>query len=219
MRKFLFMIYIALLLLFNCGSGDVAGGSTDTELGNAALSGHLYSRSEEPVSMATVTLFAPDFNPIQNSPVPRRYQTTTDGEGYYQFDTLESGELNMIMRSADSSEVRFREGLFITGDSLYVGMDTLNTPGAAKLFLPDSFGEDTLDLLNGYLFVYGSDFYQRLSEEQIFSEEGAAYIIFDDLPPQIIPAFYYAEEYNATSPLLLVDSVLILSGDTIETTN
>lgn len=219
MRSFLYSLYITLLLLLSCGGSGIAGGSTDTELGSAALSGHIFSRSDKPSPKATVILFEQDFNPIQNSPVPQEYVTSSDDEGYYKYDSLEAAEMNMVIRSSDRTELLFKESLTITGDSLYLGMDTLITFGAAKIALPESFDDDTLDLLNGYIFVFGSDLFVRLSEERIISDKGKQYVIFDTLPAQKIPAFHYAEEYNPSPPLLLHESITIISGDTVQIDN
>lgn len=215
MRSIVLLFSIIFLLLFSCSDSTVAGGSTDTELGGGALSGHVVSRNNTPLEKATVTLFEKDFNPIQNSPVPTEYQRVTNGDGFYRFDSLEQGDMRLVIQSADGTEILFKESLNITGDSLYIGLDTLQIPGAAKMYLPHSFNGDTLNLLTGYLFVYGTNFYQRLSEESIYSDGDGDYIIFDDLPPQKIPSFYYAEEYNAKPPQLLVEELNIVSGDTV----
>lgn len=219
MRSLLFLIIVIFLLTVSCSDSTTAGGSTDTELGSGALSGYVLSRNNAPLEEAVVTLFEKDFNPIQNSPVPSEYQRVTNGEGFYRFDSLEQGEMRLIIRSSDGKEILFKETLDITGDSLYLGFDTLQTPGAAKMYLPNTFDGDTLNLLTGYLFVYGTDFFERLSEESIYNDSGGDYIIFDNLPPQKIPSFYYAEEYSAKPPQLLVEEITIVSGDTVDTDN
>lgn len=103
----MFLAATAGVLVFNCmRESPVAGGASDTEV-SAQVSGTVTDVYGTPVSGARVTLrlenYVPDEDTIE--PQPGRYtraEGVTDSEGFYQFDSIDTGTYRVSILQGDS---------------------------------------------------------------------------------------------------------------------
>lgn len=96
-----------LLLLWACSaSTDVAG--TATQAGNGYISGVVISTAGTPVEGASVWVRSSDFLADSSGDSTELYETTSNADGRFHFDSLPNGEYAVEIRENDSSMAMHR---------------------------------------------------------------------------------------------------------------
>ncbi len=209
MRKLLCIVTGLLLFLMSCSLGPVAGGSTDTELGGPVVSGILYDTNGAPATNTLVKLIPVTHNPIQDDPIPDFLTDTTGADGRYSIQIADSGLYNIEAVQLVNRFRALKTNVAVSGDTVYIDDVSLTVPGAVRITLPDIADTDY-----GYIFIPGSEFSERLSENAIVSIGSKRFMVFDSLPADTLPGIYYGKEFSVDPIQPLLGTVIITSCDT-----
>ncbi len=207
-----FLLAFVCLGMFSCSMGPVADGGDDFP--NSKIAGVIVNEDGTVASNTQVTLVPEDHNPVGDGVVPDSLMVMTDDNGNYIIELADSGanyNIEATNTVLNTRALYYRVQITGSGSTVPVPPITLKEPGAAFFVLPDD--ADTAD---GYVFIPGTGLFERLSEENLISDIGALYIVFDDLPAGTLPGFYYAVESSSDAPVSISDSAVIASGDTTD---
>lgn len=93
------ILVVVAFICFNC-STDLSGGTTSTE--NGKVMGVVKNELDSVVSNCEVTLLPSNYNPLLDS-INNFYKDTTDLTGVYEFNSVESGDYNLICKDSNMS--------------------------------------------------------------------------------------------------------------------
>lgn len=203
--------YITLILLtvafFKC-SVQVTG----VETTNGIVTATIVNEDGTPASHVPVFLMPLSYDPVKGSPLPDYLSDTTDENGTGTIVIEKEGSYNLLAIHSITLTRSFRPAIEVANDTVAV-YDTLREPGAAKIELPD-----TVDTVTSYLYIPGTNRYQKLSEEVLFHVDNKIHVIFDYIPAGITPGIYFGKEDSLFNAIPLTAAFLVTSGDTVNIT-
>jgi streptogramin lyase len=150
-----------------------------------------------------------NYNPVVDGPFPDSLSDTTDASGTYSLAIADTS----ITYNIQAVHLYKRTMLLITAvsagaDTTYIPPGTLKDPGHIKLFL-----SDTVDTINGYVYIEGTTLYAYLTET--VSDSNGLSVIIDSVPAADVPNLFYDRQNNPPQPTLLSQSLEVISNDTM----
>lgn len=205
-----FPISVILLLIavgFNCSINVADGGS---EAGNANVIGAIINEDGKPADNTLVQFIREDYNPVFDGPLPDSLTTITDSTGIFSFYVTDTGTFNIQAHDLTLGTRLFIADIEHYNDTTILPLAILRKPGAVKMFLPD-----TVNTVNGYVYMAGTTVMKRLAETATLSEESVLFI--DSLPTAIFPGMFYDVVNDPHEPILCSDTFIVASNDTVIT--
>jgi len=183
---------------------SIAGGSSSTD--NGKITGSILDKNGQPAPGTQVTLLPADYNPRTDT--ARLCRDTTDSQGVYGFDHISTGLYTVHALHLSQRTSALITGVFIDKDTTLVHPETLNQPGAVKVFLPD-----TVDTAAKYVYIKGTTISKSLYGGTLYT--GGLYAIdIDSAPAALLPPLVLASKTTGFTPVILSSTALVTPGDT-----
>jgi Domain of unknown function (DUF2341). len=196
-------ILIGALLALSSSCSHLTGGAGG-ETTNGCVQGFLFNDDGSPALHARVTLTLASHNPVIDPPVPDSLTDTTGPSGSYTFATSLEGVYTIEAVDAASNKSTLITNITIAKkDTVFAPPDTLRKPGTITAMLPDS-----VDALNGYVYVPGTGIFTFLSGN-------TSVVVFNSVPAEKILTFSYAINGSAVQPKLFAENIRVMPGDTL----
>ncbi|WP_407456891.1 LamG-like jellyroll fold domain-containing protein [Fibrobacter sp.] len=175
----------ALSILAACSSDShVAGNSAET--GSPELAGILVLDGGKPAVHARVQCVPGDYNIIAASEaervLPSAFETETDENGNYEFDSIPSGSFTLEAFHQESGQMLLVQNLSAEQDEPLTVNDTLQGPGTVKLLVSGEFRENQ----SGEAIVIGTTIRRRVSVQN-------GKIVVDSLPADTLELMVYMD--------------------------
>ncbi len=130
--------------------------------------------------------------------------------GKHVFTVPEPGIFNLL--AAYNNTRLYQADITVEKDNITL-IDTLQETGAAKIELADS-----VDTLTSYLFIPGTDLYQKFVDDNNNSGNYTIQVVFSSIPSATIPGIYFGKADTLFNPVPLTDVLTITPNDTIDLT-
>lgn len=200
---FLLLFCLVVANLLRC-SQNVAGGGSES--GNPVVIGEIVDENGKPAANTRVLLISHDFNPVTDT-LYRSHVDTTNSLGVYRFHNIDTGACNIEAVHMNNGKKVLQTGIQVIEDTVIVPQATLKDPGVIKMFLPD-----TIDTVNGYVYIEGTTVYEYLTEA--VSDSNGLSIIIDSVPAADVPHIYYDRLNNPPEAILLSEPSTVIPNDT-----
>ena len=188
--KYLVAGAFALLAAFGAGcssDSQVAGNSAET--GSPELAGILVLDNGKPAARTKVQCVPGDYNIVAASEaeqvLPSAFETETDENGNYEFDSIPSGNFNLEAFHQESGQMLLVQNLSAEEDEPLAVNDTLRNSGTVKLLVPGAFRENQ----GGEAIVIGTTIRRRVSVQN-------GKIVVDSLPADTFEIVVYMVRLN-----------------------
>lgn len=185
--KYLVAGAFALLAAFGAGcssDSQVAGNSAET--GSPELAGILVLDNGKPAARTKVQCVPGDYNIVAASEaeqvLPSAFETETDENGNYEFDSIPSGNFNLEAFHQESGQMLLVQNLSAEEDEPLAVNDTLRNSGTVKLLVPGTFRENQ----GGEAIVIGTTIRRKVSVQ-------SGKIVVDSLPADTFELIVYMD--------------------------
>lgn len=176
------------------------GGGTETVIGKIVFADGTNAAG------ARVIIIPHDYNPLKDTD---SLVTNTDNQGSFVFSSVKPGTYNIISQYPQSQLQMFHPQVEVTKNPLILSPDTLKEPGTINIIMAD-----TVDTINGYVFIRGTTFFRSLSKGNMIP--GGLYsLILDSVPAAVLGQLNYMVKNNPDEPSPLLDSIIVPSLDTV----
>lgn len=212
MNRIIFTIISTLLLVTGftglyC-SVQVADVGNSSETTNGYISGVILDTLGNPSSNVEVMLIPVCYNPVIDSKLPDSLSDTTDSSGFYSFVISDTSGIYNLQAVHSTQRTRLLIiNILLGDDTITIPQDTLKKSGVIKIFLPD-----TVDTINGYVYIEGTTVYKYLTET--ISDSNGLSIIIDSVPAADVPNLYYDRQNKPPEPTLLSEPLEVIPNDT-----
>lgn len=181
--KYFLAGFVALFV--GCSSNSqVAGNSAET--GSPELAGILMLDGGKPAVHARVQCVPGDYNILAASNaeqiLPSAFETETDENGNYEFDTIPSGSFSLEAFHQESGQMLLLQNLNAEEDEPLAVNDTLQGPGTVKLLVSGAFRENQ----SGEAIVIGTTIRRSVSVQN-------GKIVVDSLPADTFELIVYMD--------------------------
>ncbi len=191
--------------------GITSSDTSDLILGDYGLvKGTVLDFTTLPAPDVPVYLVPSGHNPCVD-PIAAVRTGTTDNSGEYLFSLVKKAAYNVQAHQPDDGTRLLIADVVVDADTVQNPFGTLHQPGALQFTLPD-----TVDTVNGYVYIPGTILYERLSEETLIYDNGLLHMVFDSLPEGNHTGVYYGILNSPDDPVELIGSFLITQGDTTD---
>ena len=211
-RCLVYLVLIAIVSMLSTCSINVADGGATSETTNGMVSVTIVHGDGTPASQTPVFLIPLSHDPAKGNSLPGILSDTTDENGNCDIIVDKKGLYNLLAMHPVTMTRSFCPAVGVNDDTIAV-TDTLKVPGAAKIELPDS-----VDTVTSYLYIPGTDLYERLAEETLFHVGDKIHIIFDSIPAATIPGLFFGKEDSLFYTIPLTNLFTVTSGDTVNLT-
>ena len=162
----------------------MAGNSAET--GSPELAGILVLDNGKPAARTKVQCVPGDYNIIAASEaeqvLPSAFETETDENGNYEFDSIPSGSFTLEAFHQESGQMLLVQNLSAEQDEPLTVNDTLQGPGTVKLLVSGEFRENQ----SGEAIVIGTTIRRRVSVQN-------GKIVVDSLPADTFEIVVYMD--------------------------
>ncbi len=176
---------ISAFCLTACSSHDTTAGNS-AETGSPELAGILVLDGGKPAVHARVQCVPGDYNIIAASEaeqvLPSAFETETDENGNYEFDSIPSGNFTLEAFHQESGQMLLVQNLSAEQDEPLTVNDTLQGPGTVKLLVSGKFRENQ----SGEAIVIGTTIRRRVSVQ-------SGKIVVDSLPADTFELVVYMD--------------------------
>ncbi len=181
--KYFLAGFVALFV--GCSSNSqVAGNSAET--GSPELAGVLMLNDGKPAAYAKVQCVPGNYNIIAASEaeqvLPSAFETETDENGNYEFDSIPSGNFSLEAFHQESGQMLLLQNLNAEEDEPLAVNDTLQGPGTVKLLVSGAFRENQ----SGEAIVIGTTIRRSVSVQN-------GKIVVDSLPADTFELVVYMD--------------------------
>lgn len=181
--KYFLAGFVALFV--GCSSNSqVAGNSAET--GSPELAGILMLDGGKPAAHARVQCVPGDYNILAASnaeqALPSAFETETDENGNYEFDTIPSGSFSLEAFHQESGQMLLLQNLNAEEDEPLAVNDTLRNSGTVKLLVSGAFRENQ----SGEAIVIGTTIRRSVSVQN-------GKIVVDSLPADTFELIVYMD--------------------------
>lgn len=181
--KYFLAGFVALFV--GCSSDSrVAGNSAET--GSPELAGVLVLDNGKPAARTKVQCVPGNYNIIAASEadqvLPSAFETETDENGNYEFDTIPSGSFSLEAFHQESGQMLLLQNLNAEEDEPLAVNDTLRNSGTVKLLVSGAFRENQ----SGEAIVIGTTIRRRVSVQN-------GKIVVDSLPADTFELIVYMD--------------------------
>ncbi|WP_294112172.1 LamG-like jellyroll fold domain-containing protein [uncultured Fibrobacter sp.] len=168
-----------------CSSHDTTAGNS-AETGSPELAGILVLDGGKPAVHARVQCVPGDYNIIAASEaeqvLPSAFETETDENGNYEFDSIPSGSFTLEAFHQESGQMLLVQNLSAEQDEPLTVNDTLQGPGTVKLLVSGEFRENQ----SGEAIVIGTTIRRKVSVQ-------SGKIVVDSLPADTFEIVVYMD--------------------------
>lgn len=208
MRGILPTLACILFLLIQCSTDNTIAGSSVS--GNGFVVGTIENNTGDVMSNVQVFLIPHDYNPVLDQPLPDSLKDTTDNKG--QYTLLVSN--TTLLYNIEAVHCFHRTRLLLTGiiiqtDTTYAPTGILNDAGVAEVIL-----SDTVDTINGYLYLAGTTVYKSLKHTVTLPDDKIA-VYLDSIPQASFSTINYIKVNDPESQVSLVKPFVVESNDTV----
>jgi hypothetical protein len=203
------LLFIALSCLCFFGikcSTNLAGGTIETT--NGYVVGIVVDENNTPAPDAKVLLVPSTYNPVIDPALSESFFDTTDSDGAFNF-YVAKGIYNIQAKHNSETKQLITININHNTDTTAVSPGTLRDIGVMRIIMPD-----TMDTVNGYVYVKGTDIYRELTNAVNVSDSTIS-ITFNAMPPGFLPEIVYGEKDAGNISMLISDTIIIPSNDTI----
>lgn len=176
---------ISAFCLTACSSHDATAGNS-AETGSPELAGILVLDGGKPAVHARVQCVPGDYNIIAASEaeqiLPSAFETETDENGNYEFDSIPSGSFTLEAFHQESGQMLLVQNLSAEQDEPLTVNDTLQDPGTVKLLVSGEFRENQ----SGEAIVIGTTIRRKVSVQ-------SGKIVVDSLPADTFEIVVYMD--------------------------
>ena len=176
---------ISAFCLTACSSHDTTAGNS-AETGSPELAGILVLDGGKPAVHARVQCVPGDYNIIAASEaeqvLPSAFETETDENGNYEFDSIPSGSFTLEAFHQESGQMLLVQNLSAEQDEPLTVNDTLQGPGTVKLLVSGEFRENQ----SGEAIVIGTTIRRKVSVQ-------SGKIVVDSLPADTFELIVYMD--------------------------
>ena len=176
---------ISAFCLTACSSHDTTAGNS-AETGSPELAGILVLDGGKPAVHARVQCVPGDYNIIAASEaeqvLPSAFETETDENGNYEFDSIPSGSFTLEAFHQESGQMLLVQNLSAEQDEPLTVNDTLQDPGTVKLLVSGEFRENQ----SGEAIVIGTTIRRKVSVQ-------SGKIVVDSLPADTFEIVVYMD--------------------------
>ena len=176
---------ISAFCLTACSSHDTTAGNS-AETGSPELAGILVLDGGKPAVHARVQCVPGDYNIIAASEaeqvLPSAFETETDENGNYEFDSIPSGSFTLEAFHQESGQMLLVQILSAEQDEPLTVNDTLQGPGTVKLLVSGEFRENQ----SGEAIVIGTTIRRKVSVQ-------SGKIVVDSLPADTFEIVVYMD--------------------------
>lgn len=176
---------ISAFCLTACSSHDTTAGNS-AETGSPELAGILVLDGGKPAVRARVQCVPGDYNIIAASEaeqvLPSAFETETDENGNYEFDSIPSGSFTLEAFHQESGQMLLVQNLSAEQDEPLTVNDTLQGPGTVKLLVSGEFRENQ----SGEAIVIGTTIRRKVSVQ-------SGKIVVDSLPADTFEIVVYMD--------------------------
>ena len=176
---------ISAFCLTACSSHDTTAGNS-AETGSPELAGILVLDGGKPAVHARVQCVPGDYNIIAASEaeqvLPSAFETETDENGNYEFDSIPSGSFTLEAFHQESGQMLLVQNLSAEQDEPLIVNDTLQGPGTVKLLVSGEFRENQ----SGEAIVIGTTIRRKVSVQ-------SGKIVVDSLPADTFELIVYMD--------------------------
>ena len=176
---------ISAFCLTACSSHDTTAGNS-AETGSPELAGILVLDGGKPAVHARVQCVPGDYNIIAASEaeqvLPSAFETETDENGNYEFDSIPSGSFTLEAFHQESGQMLLVQNLSAEQDEPLTVNDTLQGPGTVKLLVSSEFRENQ----SGEAIVIGTTIRRKVSVQ-------SGKIVVDSLPADTFEIVVYMD--------------------------
>lgn len=176
---------ISAFCLTACSSHDTTAGNS-AETGSPELAGILVLDGGKPAVHARVQCVPGDYNIIAASEaeqvLPSAFETETDENGNYEFDSIPSGNFTLEAFHQESGQMLLVQNLSAEQDEPLTVNDTLQGPGTVKLLVSGEFRENQ----SGEAIVIGTTIRRKVSVQN-------GKIVVDSLPADTFEIVVYMD--------------------------
>ncbi len=176
---------ISAFCLTACSSHDTTAGNS-AETGSPELAGILVLDGGKPAVHARVQCVPGDYNIIAASEaelvLPSAFETETDENGNYEFDSIPSGSFTLEAFHRESGQMLLVQNLSAEQDEPLTVNDTLQGPGTVKLLVSGEFRENQ----SGEAIVIGTTIRRKVSVQ-------SGKIVVDSLPADTFEIVVYMD--------------------------
>ena len=181
--KYFLAGFVALFV--GCSSDSrVAGNSAET--GSPELAGILVLDNGKPAARTKVQCVPGNYNIIAASEaeqvLPSAFETETDENGNYEFDTIPAGSFSLEAFHQESGQMLLLQNLNAEEDEPLAVNDTLRNSGTVKLLVSGAFRENQ----SGEAIVIGTTIRRRVSVQN-------GKIVVDSLPADTFELIVYMD--------------------------
>lgn len=181
--KYFLAGFVALFV--GCSSNSqVAGNSAET--GSPELAGILMLDGGKPAAHARVQCVPGDYNILAASnaeqALPSAFETETDENGNYEFDTIPSGSFSLEAFHQESGQMLLLQNLNAEEDEPLAVNDTLRNSGTVRLLVSGAFRENQ----SGEAIVIGTTIRRSVSVQN-------GKIVVDSLPADTFELVVYMD--------------------------
>lgn len=205
------MIYASILFLIflsGCSQSPNIADGAGSETTNSIV-GSIIFTDGKPASGVQVFCIHEHFNPVYNEILPKPLIDTTNSSGFYSFTFADSGTYNIQAVHRSQGMKVLIAGLPVHGDTIVAPYGILKETGAIKIFLPD-----TIDTVNGYLYIEGTTLSKNLSAAVADSE--GIYVSVDSVPQSRFHSIRYGILNDPSAPVPLTDTIEVFSNQITE---
>ncbi|MDY6265157.1 MAG: LamG-like jellyroll fold domain-containing protein [Fibrobacter sp.] len=168
-----------------CSSHDTTAGNS-AETGSPELAGILVLDGGKPAVHARVQCVPGDYNIIAASEaeqvLPSAFETKTDENGNYEFDSIPSGSFTLEAFHQESGQMLLVQNLSAEQNEPLTVNDTLQGPGTVKLLVSGEFRENQ----SGEAIVIGTTIRRKVSVQ-------SGKIVVDSLPADTFEIVVYMD--------------------------
>jgi hypothetical protein len=207
MKSLCLYILSILLLFLRCSTSIVSGGGETT---NGVITGKIVYENGLAASNTIVSLIKSAYNPLKDGAIPGALIDTTDINGAYSMGNVLYGSYNIQALNITKRTSALTTGVIVNSENVFVPDDTLAIPGSLQIFLPD-----TIDTVNGYVYIAGTSLFKKLTESSTGAD--GRFITLDSVPAVTIPSLQYGKTNNPADPVRITDTVVVFSNDTAKT--
>ncbi len=190
---------------FTCSIKLTDGGSS-TDVGNpATISGRILNKDGTDAAHTEVYLLPGSFNPVLDSIIPDSLIDTTDLSGKYTFNIADSGLYNIQAVHLTQRTRLLTTDIIVQYDTTIVPAARLKDPGIIKVFL-----SDTVDTVNGYIYIEGTTLFKHLTESSV--DSNGISVTIDSAFATTIPSIFLNNINNPTISIRISDPIEVISN-------
>jgi len=204
----IYLLILAFLFLSGCSQSFMVSDGAGSETTNSIVGTVIFSDGK-PAPGVQVLCIHENYNPVYNEALPEPLIDTTDLSGSYSFAFTDSGIFNIQTFHLSLGARSLITGIPVYGDTIAAPYGILKETGTIKIYLPD-----TVDTVNGYLYIEGTTLSSSLSAAVADSE--GIYVLVDSVPEARIHSIRYGILNDPSAPVRLTDTVDVISNQTTE---